>query len=192
MLPESECTTFRLEKVTLSFVVQDENYKEIIEFEKLKDKLKNIPNLRTHYHKITQWGHMTDKVFEQKAVWKKGHKNYGHNKYQENYIKLYDFIIPSILSRSVLLITTIEYFSTCFEIDPCTKCNSKTFIVIKLNDDVSGINIKCYTCEKDLWSKIKPNTENSITSNQLKTLMELKNNLENHDLFSNIDTLHRT
>lgn len=83
--------TLGLEKVTLSFVVQDENYKEIIEFEKLKDKLKNIPNLRTHYHKITQWGHMTDKVFEQKAVWKKGHKNYNEfKKVWNDFLKIMD------------------------------------------------------------------------------------------------------
>ena len=83
--------TLGLEKVILSFVVQDENYKEIIEFEKLKDKLKNIPNLKTHYHKITQWGHMTDDVFEQKAVWKKGHKNYDEfKKVWNDFLKIMD------------------------------------------------------------------------------------------------------
>ena len=68
--------TLNLQRITLSFVIQDENYKELTEFENLKKRLNNIPEVRTHYHKILQWGHMTDSQYEEKAVWKKTHKNY--------------------------------------------------------------------------------------------------------------------
>ena len=68
--------TLNLQRITLSFVIQDENYKELTKFENLKKRLNNIPEVRTHYHKILQWGHMTDSQYEEKAVWKKTHKNY--------------------------------------------------------------------------------------------------------------------
>ena len=63
-----------IEDINLSFVVQNINYKEIFDFEKLKDKLNNIPRVRTHYYKLLDWGHMDN--FEEMAVWKSEHKNY--------------------------------------------------------------------------------------------------------------------
>ena len=63
-----------IEEINLSFVVQNINYKEIFDFEKLKDKLNNIPRVRTHYYKLLDWGHMDN--FEEMAVWKSEHKNY--------------------------------------------------------------------------------------------------------------------
>jgi len=77
-----------LDVITLSFVVQNINYKEIFEFEKLKDRLNNIPQVRTHYHKILDWGHMND--FDERAVWKPEHRNYN------DFRKLWDeFIIKT-------------------------------------------------------------------------------------------------
>jgi len=63
-----------IEEINLSFVVQNINYKEIFDFEKLKDKLNNIPRVRTHYYKLLDWGHMSN--FKESAVWKSEHKNY--------------------------------------------------------------------------------------------------------------------
>jgi len=83
--------TLDLTTVTLSFVVQNINYKEIFDFEKLKDKLNNIKNVRTHYHKIVQWGHMFDGDFEKDAVWKKDHKNYDEfKKVWNDFLKIMD------------------------------------------------------------------------------------------------------
>ena len=63
-----------LENVKLSFVIQDNNYKEMELFENLKHKLNNIPRVRTHYYKLLDWGVM--KNYEEKAVWKSTHKNF--------------------------------------------------------------------------------------------------------------------
>ena len=63
-----------LENVKLSFVIQDDNYKEIELFENLKHKLNNIPRVLTHYYKLLDWGVM--KNYEEKAVWKSTHKNF--------------------------------------------------------------------------------------------------------------------
>jgi MoaA/NifB/PqqE/SkfB family radical SAM enzyme len=63
-----------IDEITLSFVVQKNNYKEILDFQKLKDKLNNIPRVRTHYYKLLDWGHMDN--FEEMAVWKSEHKDY--------------------------------------------------------------------------------------------------------------------
>jgi len=77
-----------IDVITLSFVVQNINYKEIFEFEKLKDRLNNIPQVRTHYHKILDWGHMND--FDERAVWKPEHRNH------KDFRKLWDeFIIKT-------------------------------------------------------------------------------------------------
>ena len=63
-----------IDVITLSFVVQNINYKEIFDFEKLKDRLDNIPQVRTHYHKVLNWGHPS--YSEDMAVWKSNHRNY--------------------------------------------------------------------------------------------------------------------
>ena len=64
-----------LKNVKLSFVVQNDNYKEIELFENLKHKLNNIPRVRTHYYKLVDWGVM--KNYEEKEkVWKSTHKNF--------------------------------------------------------------------------------------------------------------------
>lgn len=77
-----------IEEINLSFVVQNINYKEIFDFEKLKDKLNNIPRVRTHYYKILNWGHMDN--FEEMAVWESEHRNYN------DFIKVWDdFVVKT-------------------------------------------------------------------------------------------------
>ena len=101
-----------IDVITLSFVVQNINYKEIFEFEKLKDRLNNIPQVRTHYHKILDWGHMSD--FDERAVWKPEHRNYN------DFRKLWDEFIKKTDKEQPLLVycyhgnssqVVAEYFS---------------------------------------------------------------------------------
>ena len=76
-----------IELVALSFVLQNANYKEILKFHDLKNKLKNH-RVEIQYYKVVDWGHLTKKEFEEKAVWKKQHKNY--NDFKKIWNKMLD------------------------------------------------------------------------------------------------------
>jgi len=61
----------------LSFVIQDDNYNEIVPFYKLMDSIfKNKRNLTFQYYKILNWGVLSDEDFKSKAVWHENHPNY--------------------------------------------------------------------------------------------------------------------
>jgi hypothetical protein len=55
------------------------NYKEILKLHELKEKLSN-KKVKVQYYKVLNWGNLTNKEFEQKAVWKKTHPNYSEFK----------------------------------------------------------------------------------------------------------------
>ena len=65
-----------IEEIVLSFVVQDNNFREIPEFINLAKKLTNIPYVGVHFYKILRWGHLSEEEFEHRAVWKPSHMNY--------------------------------------------------------------------------------------------------------------------
>ena len=64
-----------IEVVIFSFVVQNDNYKEILKLHDLKQKLSN-KKVKIQYYKVLNWGNLTDEQYEEKAVWKKEHHNY--------------------------------------------------------------------------------------------------------------------
>ena len=61
--------------VVFSFVVQNDNYKEILKLHNLKQKLFN-KEVKIQYYKVLNWGNLTDEQYKEKAVWKKEHHNY--------------------------------------------------------------------------------------------------------------------
>ena len=64
-----------IEMVIFSFVVQNDNYKEILKLHDLKEKLSN-KKVKIQYYKVLNWGNLTDEQYKEKAVWKKEHPNY--------------------------------------------------------------------------------------------------------------------
>ena len=59
-----------IEMVIFSFVVQNDNYKEILKLHDLKEKLSN-KKVKIQYYKVLNWGNLTDEQYEEKVVWKK-------------------------------------------------------------------------------------------------------------------------
>jgi len=77
-----------VKNLTLSFVIQDENYNEIVPFYKLMNSIfKNKKNIIVQYYKILNWGSLSKEIFSKKAVWQESHPNY--NKLVEQ-IKILD------------------------------------------------------------------------------------------------------
>lgn len=78
--------------ITFSFVVQQRNYKEVVEFYKLITSIfKNKPNIRFQYYKILNWGVMKDVDFKEAAVWESTHPEYTqYTKYIDELIQLKD------------------------------------------------------------------------------------------------------
>ena len=78
----SEITTINI--LRCSFVVQNNNYKEMMSFAKLiYEKMKKRIRRQTHpsstwvyFGKIAQWPHITDEKFKELCVWEKDHPNY--------------------------------------------------------------------------------------------------------------------
>ncbi len=68
-----------IDYVIFSFVVQNDNYEEILKLHELKEKLSN-KKVKVQYYKVLNWGNLTNKEFEQKAVWKETHPNYSEFK----------------------------------------------------------------------------------------------------------------
>ena len=68
-----------IEMVIFSFVVQNDNYKEILKLHELKEKLSN-KKVKVQYYKVLNWGNLTNKEFEQKAIWKETHPNHSEFK----------------------------------------------------------------------------------------------------------------
>ena len=70
-------TLSQIDTMILSFVIQDDNYNEIVPFYKLMDSIfKNKRNITFQYYKILNWGVLSDKDFKSKAVWHEDHPNY--------------------------------------------------------------------------------------------------------------------
>ena len=71
-------STLGLREITFSYVVQKENYKEMIDFYLLiKDIFKDSEiNILFYYYKILDWGVMDSESYEEAAVWKNTHPLY--------------------------------------------------------------------------------------------------------------------
>jgi len=70
-------TLTQVHSIILSFVIQNDNYKEIVPFYKLmKDIFKNQKNITIQYYKILNWGVLSEEEFTKKAVWDESHINY--------------------------------------------------------------------------------------------------------------------
>ena len=66
-----------LKTVFVSFVVQDQNVNEIVDFYKLMKNIFNSDkNVYFQYYKILDWGIMNKEDFVKAAVWKPEHSNY--------------------------------------------------------------------------------------------------------------------
>ena len=66
-----------VENLTLSFVIQDENYREIVLFYKFMNSIfENKKNITIQYYKILNCGSLSNEEFSKKAVWKDTHPNY--------------------------------------------------------------------------------------------------------------------
>lgn len=80
-----------------SFVVQKDNYKEMLPFAKLiyEQAIERIKNQQTssstwvYFGKIAQWGHITDAKFKDASVWDPEHENY--NDFVNEVNKLYAY-----------------------------------------------------------------------------------------------------
>lgn len=76
-----------IKTITVSFVVQQKNYKEIVDFYNLINSIFNSnTEIRFQYYKILNWGVMKPEEFEQAAVWKETHPEY--NEYRRFVDKL--------------------------------------------------------------------------------------------------------
>jgi len=63
--------------IILSFVIQEDNYEEIVPFYKLMDSIFHKErNLSFQYYKILDWGILSKDEFKEKAVWDTNHRNY--------------------------------------------------------------------------------------------------------------------
>ena len=80
-----------------SFVVQNNNYKEMLAFAKLiyEKTIKRIENQKAssstwvYFGKIAQWGHISDAKFKESSVWEPDHENY--NDFVNEVNKLYAY-----------------------------------------------------------------------------------------------------
>lgn len=67
----------QVKNIILSFVIQNDNYKEIVPFYKLMNNIfKNQRDISIQYYKILNWGVLSEEEFIKKAVWDKAHPNY--------------------------------------------------------------------------------------------------------------------
>lgn len=70
-------TLDQIKDLTISFVVQKQNYKEMTDFYKLiTDIFKNKRKLALQYYRILDWGVLKPEEFEDAAVWNSNHKDY--------------------------------------------------------------------------------------------------------------------
>ena len=70
-------TLTQIDNIIISFVIQNDNYKEIVAFYQLMDSIfKNKNNITIQYYKILNWGSLSDKNFKEKAVWHTDHPNF--------------------------------------------------------------------------------------------------------------------
>ena len=70
-------TLTQVNSLLVSFVIQNDNYNEIVSFYKLMNSIfKHKKNLNFQYYKILNWGVLTEEEFSEKAVWKDTHPNY--------------------------------------------------------------------------------------------------------------------
>lgn len=71
-----------IEDITVSFVVQQENYKEVLEFYNLINNIfENKPNIRFQYYKILNWGVMNEEEYKKAAIWIDTHPE--HSEYND-------------------------------------------------------------------------------------------------------------
>jgi len=70
-------TLTQVHSIILSFVIQKDNYKEIVSFYRLmKDIFKNQKNIIIQYYKILNWGVLSEEEFKDKAIWDKNHPHF--------------------------------------------------------------------------------------------------------------------
>jgi wyosine [tRNA(Phe)-imidazoG37] synthetase (radical SAM superfamily) len=71
-------STLGLREITFSYVVQKDNYKEMIDFYKLIKKIFIDSNIKIlfYYYKILDWGVMDMNDYEDAAIWKSTHPQY--------------------------------------------------------------------------------------------------------------------
>ena len=70
-------TLTQIDTIILSFVIQNDNFKEIVPFYHLMDNIfKNKNNITFQYYKILDWGSLPNSDFKSKAVWHNDHPNY--------------------------------------------------------------------------------------------------------------------
>ena len=65
-----------LDLITISFVAQKDNYKQIIEFYKMINSIFRKSKIRFQFYKILNWGSLTEDEFNEAAVWKPEHPEY--------------------------------------------------------------------------------------------------------------------
>jgi len=86
-------STLGLREITFSYVVQKQNYKEMIDFYKLiKEIFKDSSiNILFYYYKILDWGVMDASDYEEAAIWKDTHSEYkDFQKEVSEFIKIHD------------------------------------------------------------------------------------------------------
>jgi len=67
----------QVKNIILSFVIQNDNYKEIVSFYELMNSIfQNERNIEIQYYKILNWGVLPEEEFAKFAVWNKTHHNY--------------------------------------------------------------------------------------------------------------------
>jgi wyosine [tRNA(Phe)-imidazoG37] synthetase (radical SAM superfamily) len=78
----------QVKNIILSFVIQNDNYDQIVSFYKLMDSIfQKERDLTFQYYKILNWGVLSNDEFQDKAIWNTNHRN--HNKLVEQ-IQLLD------------------------------------------------------------------------------------------------------
>lgn len=67
----------QVKNIILSFVIQNDNYDQIVSFYKSMDRIFNKDReLTFQYYKLLNWGVLTNKEFLEKAVWQETHPNF--------------------------------------------------------------------------------------------------------------------
>lgn len=86
-------STLNLREITFSFVVQKENYTEMIDFYLLIKDIFKDSNIKIlfYYYKVLDWGVMDTVEYEEAAVWKDTHTEYKlFQKEVSKFIKVHD------------------------------------------------------------------------------------------------------
>ena len=82
-----------LELINLSFVAQNDNYKEMEKFIILMSSIFTNKRYRIIFYKIADWGVMSEKEFLEKKVWDPNHKNYADFQLEADKLKNYKNLV---------------------------------------------------------------------------------------------------